>query len=68
MKIAIDSWSATLHAGSGIGTYTKNLVLNLLNINSSDRLNVIWTGELPSNIKKDNADIFLISGRHGEFF
>ena len=68
MKIAIDSRSATLHAGSGIGTYTKNLVLNLLNINSSDRLNVIWTGELPSNIKKDNADIFLISGRHGEFF
>lgn len=68
MKIAIDSRSATLHAGSGIGTYTKNLVLNLLNINSSDRLNVIWTGELPSNIKKDNADIFLVSGRHGEFF
>lgn len=68
MKIAIDSRSATLHAGSGIGTYTKNLVLNLLNINSSDSLNVIWTGELPSNIKKDNADIFLISGRHGEFF
>ena len=68
MKIAIDSRSATLHAGSGIGTYTKNLVLNLLNTNSSDRLNIIWTGELPPDIKKDNNDIFLISGRHGEFF
>ena len=30
MKIAIDSRSATLHAGTGIGTYTKNLVLNLI--------------------------------------
>lgn len=68
MKIAIDSRSATLHAGSGIGTYTKNLVLNLLNINSSDKLNIIWTGDLPSDIKKDKADIFLISGRHGEFY
>ena len=43
MKIAIDSRSATLHAGSGIGTYTKNLVLNLLNMNSSDKLNIIKT-------------------------
>lgn len=68
MKIAIDSRSATLHAGSGIGTYTKNLVLNLLNMNSSDKLNIIWTGDFPSDIKKDNSDIFLISGRHSEFY
>ena len=68
MKIAIDSRSATLHAGSGIGTYTKNLVLNLLNINLSNRLNIIWTGNLPKNIDKTKADIFFTSGRHGEFY
>lgn len=68
MKIAIDSRSINLHAGSGIGTYTKNLVLNLLNINSSDSLNLIWTGSVPKDFNKKNTNIFLTSGRHGEFF
>lgn len=68
MKVAIDSRSMTLHAGSGIGTYTKNLVLNLINIDSSDNLNLICTGKIPEDLNKNNVNIFLSSGRHGEFY
>ena len=68
MKLAIDSRSMILHAGSGIGTYTKNLVLNLINIDSSDNLNLICTGKIPEDLNQKNVNIFLSSGRHGEFY
>lgn len=68
MKLAIDSRSINLHAGSGIGTYTNNLVFNLLNFNSFESLNLIWTGEVPKTFYKNNPNIFLTSGRHGNFY
>ncbi|NHL28435.1 glycosyltransferase family 4 protein, partial [Clostridium botulinum] len=30
MEIAIDARSSTLHQGTGIGTYTNNLISNML--------------------------------------
>ena len=32
MKIGIDSRSINLHSGTGIGTYTKNLISEMINI------------------------------------
>lgn len=68
MKIAIDSRSATLHAGTGIGTYTKNLVLNLIKDKRND-YDIIWTGE--NNCIKSissNSKIYITSGRYSTFF
>ncbi|MBE6050909.1 MAG: glycosyltransferase family 4 protein [Clostridium sp.] len=68
MKFGIDSRSINLHAGSGIGTYTKNLVENLLKIDNINKFNLIWTGNVPSEFIKDNVDITLTSGKYSRFY
>lgn len=68
MKFGIDSRSINLHAGSGIGTYTKNLVENLLKIDNVDNFNLIWTGDVPSEFIKDNVNITLTSGKYSRFY
>ena len=45
MKIGIDSRGVNLYSGSGIGTYTKNLIINMINNNTKDTFNLIWTGK-----------------------
>ena len=67
MNVAIDSRSATLHAGSGIGTYTKNLISNLQN-NIDLNFNLICTGNIDNSIKNIKKNIIYSSGRHGTFF
>ena len=67
MKIGIDSRSINLHSGSGIGTYTTNLVSNLINNESID-FKLIWTGEKKSSFIKNNTKLFNTSGRHGGFY
>lgn len=53
MNIGIDARGINLYRGSGIGTYTKNLILNLINSNLKDNFNLLWTGnEDKSFIKK----------------
>lgn len=68
MKLGIDSRSINLHSGSGIGTYTRNLVLNLINDNINDDFNLIWTGEDIDDFKKDNTELIHTSGRHTLFY
>lgn len=68
MKIAIDSRSITMHAGSGIGTYTKNLVSNLIHNNESDEFNLIWTGNMQDDYLSDNTNIYITSPKFSGFF
>ena len=68
MKIAIDSRSITMHSGSGIGTYTKNLVFNLIHNNNSDNFNLIWTGDLDNDFLTDITNIYITSPKYGGFF
>ncbi|ENZ01045.1 hypothetical protein HMPREF1092_02214 [Clostridium thermobutyricum] len=68
MKIAIDSRSVNLHSGTGIGTYTENVISEMININKDDNFTLIWTGEIAEKFKNDNVDFLYSSGRHGRFF
>ncbi|MBD7912614.1 MULTISPECIES: glycosyltransferase family 1 protein [Clostridium] len=68
MKLGIDSRSINLHSGSGIGTYTKNLVLNLLDIDKEDNFNLIWTGNELEEYNKSNVTITHLSGRYSGFY
>ena len=45
MKIAIDARSATLHQGTGIGTYTNNLISEILSIDSKDEFTLFCSGK-----------------------
>lgn len=68
MKIAIDARSSTLHQGTGIGTYTNNLISELLSLNSKDEFTLFCTGKFNENFNKKNSNIVFSSGRHGGFY
>lgn len=67
MKVGIDSRGINLHAGSGIGTYTKNLVFNLID-NTNVDFDLIWTGLENKNFNRENTKIYNTSGRYGSFY
>lgn len=68
MKIAIDARSATLYQGTGIGTYTNNLISELLLLNSKDEFTLFCTGNFNGNFNRKNTNIVFSSGRHGGFY
>lgn len=68
MKIGIDSRSVNLHSGTGIGTYTKNLISEMININKDNEFTLIWTGKIDNDFTKDNTELIYCSGRHSTFF
>ena len=68
MKIAIDARSATLHAGTGIGTYTNNLVSEIISIDSKDEFTLFCSGKFNEDFNKKNTNIIYSSGRHGSFY
>lgn len=68
MKLGIDSRSVNLHAGSGIGTYTKNLVLNLIENNIETYFELVWTGNEFKEFNRSNTELIHTSGRYGGFY
>lgn len=68
MKIAIDARGANLYAGTGIGTYTKNLLKELITIDENNDYELIWTGKKHDDLIADNISYLMSSGRHGGFF
>ena len=64
MNIGIDARGINLYRGSGIGTYTKNLILNLINSNLKDNFNLLWTGNEDKSFIKKNTSLTYISGRY----
>ena len=51
MKFSIDARGINLYKGSGIGTYTENLLRELLNIDTKNNYSIFWTGENYENYK-----------------
>ncbi|MBU3111575.1 glycosyltransferase family 4 protein [Clostridium lacusfryxellense] len=68
MKIAIDARGINLYSGTGIGTYTENIVKNLVNIDTINNYHVFWSGNNYESIKKDNCKIVMTSRKHQRFF
>lgn len=68
MKIGIDARGINLYKGTGIGTYTDNLVRELLNIDSRNSYTLYWYGKGYEIFKRDNCKINLISKGHHDFF
>lgn len=68
MKFALDARGASLYHGSGIGTYTENLITSMLELNSKDKFTLFCSGKLNKNFDKANTDIIFSSGKHGSFY
>ncbi len=68
MKIAIDTRSATLHQGTGIGTYTNNLISEMLSLDTKDDFTLFCSGKFNEDFNKTNTNIIYASDRHGAFY
>ena len=68
MKFSIDARGINLYKGAGIGTYTENLLRELLNIDTKNNYSIFWTGENYEDYKKDNSKIIFTSKKHGTFY
>lgn len=68
MKFSIDARGINLYKGSGIGTYTENLLRELLNIDTKNNYSIFWTGENYEAYKKNNSKIIFTSKKHGAFY
>lgn len=68
MNIAIDIRGTHLYHGTGIGTYTKNLVSNLLKIDSENFYDLFYCGENPNQFKLTNTEVHLLSRKFSSFY
>lgn len=68
MKIAIDARGINFYKGTGIGTYTENLLRNLLTIDEENFYHLYWWGKNYASFKKDNSKITLTSKKSKNFF
>jgi len=68
MRIAIDARGINLYNGTGIGTYTENVLKNLINIDTTNNYHIFWSGNNYESIKKDNCKIVMTSKKHQRFF
>jgi hypothetical protein len=68
MRIGIDARGITLYKGTGIGTYTENLLKYLLNIDKENHYHIYWCGKDYHKYYKENSKIIATSKKHKNFF
>ena len=68
MKFAIDARGAFLYHGTGIGTYTDNLISQMINLDLNDEFTLFCSAKYNSYYDKNNTHIIFSSGRNGTFY
>lgn len=68
MKILIDSRGANWYRGTGIGTYTYNLLKHLIPLENNNSYTLLWSGENSNEFKNANCKIIMGSKKHKQFF
>lgn len=68
MNFSIDARGINLYKGSGIGTYTENLVKEILNLDTENKYTIFWAGENYKEYKCKNSNIIVTSKKHGTFY
>lgn len=68
MKIAFDARGINWYRGTGIGTYTQNLLRNILAIDNLNKYTIYWSGESYEQLKKSNTTIKMASKKYHKFF
>lgn len=68
MKIAFDARGINWYRGTGIGTYTENLLKKLLSIDKLNSYTLYWSGESYNKMKRNNTTIKMASKRYHRFF
>jgi glycosyltransferase involved in cell wall biosynthesis len=68
MRIAIDARGVNWYKGTGIGTYTENILKRIINIDSTNYFHIYWSGENYEYYNRENSKIIMTSRKHHRFF
>lgn len=68
MRIAVDARGINWYKGTGIGTYTYNVLKNLLNIDLEDKYSLFWSGPISKEFTDEKTEVIMASRRHQRFF
>lgn len=68
MNTLIDARGATWYSGTGIGTYTLNLLKNILSLDGESFYHLLCSGSPISEFEKENTKIIMSSKKHQSFF
>ncbi|GAA0116802.1 glycosyltransferase family 4 protein [Clostridium senegalense] len=68
MKIGIDARGINWYNGTGIGTYTENVLKNLINIDNDNYYHIYWSMDNYECYQKPNTKIISTSRKHHRFF
>jgi glycosyltransferase involved in cell wall biosynthesis len=68
MRIAIDARGVNWYRGTGIGTYTENILRQLIDIDRENYYHIYWSGDDYGNFNTDNSKIVMTSRKHHRFF
>jgi glycosyltransferase involved in cell wall biosynthesis len=69
MKIAIDARGINWYKGTGIGTYTENILRQLLNIDKENYYHIYWSGDNYDKFNnEENSKVIMTSRKHKRFF
>lgn len=68
MRIAIDARGVNWYKGTGIGTYTDNILKQLLKIDIENKYHIYWSGDNYDSYKNENSKTIMTSRRHKKFF
>ncbi|WP_139905726.1 glycosyltransferase family 4 protein [Clostridium thermarum] len=68
MRVAIDARGVNWYKGTGIGTYTDNILSQLLNIDQENYYHIYWSGDDYERLNAPNSKIIMTSKKHHRFF
>jgi glycosyltransferase involved in cell wall biosynthesis len=68
MRIAVDARGANWYKGTGIGTYTENILRQLLNIDKENYYHLYWSGDNYDRYNTENSKVVMTSKKHRRFF
>jgi glycosyltransferase involved in cell wall biosynthesis len=68
MRIAIDARGINWYRGTGIGTYTDNVLKNLLRMDKENYYHIYWSGNNYEEFQQNNSQVLMASKKHHRFF
>lgn len=68
MRFAIDARGINLYKGTGIGTYTENLLKNMLDLDHENYYHIYWSGDNYESFTRSNTKVIMASKKHHRFF
>ena len=68
MRVAIDARGINCYKGTGIATYTSNLLENILSLDSENYYHLYWSGGNYKSYAKQNSKLLLSSNKYHTFF